>query len=107
MNFSDFNQEIYIVITSEGNKRDASKLSNFLLKDKLISCVTFKNVESHFWWEGNINKLKEVQLMFKCKKENVKNVCDMIAQRHSYEVPEIICFSVSTNKSYYDWINCV
>ena len=107
MTFSDFNQEIYLVITTEADKKNASKLANLLLSEKLIPCVTFKNIESHFWWEGNINKSKEVQLMIKCKKENTNKVCNKIAEWHSYEIPEIIYFRVSTNKNYLHWMNSI
>ena len=107
MNLSDFNQEIYLIITTEADKKNASRLANFLLRDKLIPCVTFKNIESYFWWEGNINQSKEVQLMIKCKKENVNNVCNKIAEWHSYEIPEIIYFCVSANKNYHHWVNSI
>ena len=107
MTLSDLNQEIFLVITTEGDKKNASKLANLLLREKLIPCVSFKNIESCFWWEGNINQLKEVQLMIKCKKENVNNVCNMISEFHSYEVPEIIYFQVSANKNYYQWVNSI
>ena len=107
MILSDFNQEIYLVMTSEVDQTNASKLANVLLKEKLIPCVTFKNIESHFWWEGDINKSKEVQLMIKCKVENLKKVCNKISECHSYEVPEIIYFRVSANKNYYNWVNSI
>ena len=107
MSESDLNHEIYLIITTEANKKNASELANLLLKEKLIPCVTFKNIESYFWWEGNINQSKEVQLMIKCKKENVNNVCNKIAQWHSYEIPEIIFFSVSANKNYHHWVNSI
>ena len=107
MSLSDFNQEIYLVITTEIDKTNASKLANLLLREKLIPCVTFKNIESHFWWKGNINHSKEVQLIIKCKKENVNEVCNKIAEGHSYEVPEIIYFCVSANKNYHHWVNSI
>ena len=107
MALSDLNQEIYLVITTEIDKKNASKLSNLLLRDKLIACVTFKNIESHFWWEGNIKQSKEVQLMIKCKKGNLNNVCNKIAEWHSYEIPEIIYFPVSVNKDYHYWVNSI
>tara|TARA_B100000579_G_C21998143_1_gene473939 strand:- start:105 stop:428 length:324 start_codon:yes stop_codon:yes gene_type:complete len=107
MVLSEFNQEIYFIITTEADKENASKLANLLLIEKLIPCVTFKNIESHFWWKGNINQSKEVQLIIKCKKENVSNVCNRIAELHSYEVPEIIYFRVSVNKNYYEWVNSI
>ena len=107
MTLSDVNQEIYLIITTEADRKNASKLANFLLREKLVPCVTLKNVESLFWWEGDINKSKEVQLMIKCKKENINNVCKKIADNHSYEVPEIIYFPVSANKNYYHWIESI
>ena len=104
---SEFNQELYLVLTTEIDKETACKLANLLLNEKLIPCVTFKNIESYFWWKGNINKSKEVQLMIKCKKENVSKVCNKIAEWHSYEVPEIIYFRVSAEKNYHYWVNSI
>ena len=104
---TDLNQEIYIVITTEADKKNASKLADLLLKEKIIACVSFKNIESFFWWEGSINQLKEVQLMIKCKKENVNKVCNKISEWHSYVVPEIIYFCVSANKNYHNWLNSI
>ena len=107
MVYSDFDQVIYMVITTELDKKKACKLANLLLKEKIIACVTFKNVESYFWWEGDINRSKEVQLMIKCKEGNIDKVCKKITEWHSYEVPEIIYFPVSANKNYYLWINSI
>ena len=107
MSLTDFNQEIYLVITTEVDKKNASKLADLLLREKLIPCVTFKNVESHFWWKGEINQSKEVQLMIKCKEENVNKVCNKISEWHSYELPEIIYFRVSANKNYHQWVNSI
>ncbi len=107
MTYADVNQLIYLVITTEADERNACKIANLLLVEKLIPCVTFKNIESHFWWEGEINKLKEVQLIIKCKEENVNKVCNNISKWHSYEVPEIIYFRVSANKNYHHWVNSI
>ena len=102
---SYFNKGIYLVITNEKDINNAHKIADFLLGEKLISCVTFKNIESHFWWEGKINQSKEVQLIIKCKELNLKKVCDKLSELHSYELPEIIYFPVSVNKDYYQWVN--
>ena len=107
MSLSDFNQEIYLVITTEVDKKNASKLADLLLREKLIPCVTFKNVESHFWWKGEINQSKEVQLMIKCKEENINRVCNKISEWHTYELPEIIYFRVSANKNYHQCVNSI
>ena len=107
MSLTDFNQGIYLVITTEVDKKHASKLADLLLREKLIPCITFKNVESSFWWKGEINQSKEVQLMIKCKEENVNKVCNKISEWHSYELPEIIYFRVSANKNYHQWVNSI
>ena len=105
MSLSDFNQKIYLIITTEVDKKNATKIANLLLSEKLIPCVSFKNIESHFWWEGDIVQAKEVQLLIKCREENIKKVIDKITDCHSYDVPEIIYFPVSADKDYYHWVN--
>ena len=105
MLYSDSDMVMYFVITTEKDKNNAYKIANLLLSDKLIPCVSFKDIESSFWWEGEINQLKEVQLIIKCKQENINKVCTKISKYHSYEVPEIIYFPVSANKDYHHWVN--
>jgi len=102
---SEFDQLIYFVITTEADKKNAYKIADFLLGEKLIPCVTFKNVESRFWWRGEINQSKEVQLIIKCKEANINKVCKKIAECHSYEVPEILYFPLSANENYKNWVN--
>ena len=102
---SVFEQLIYLVLTTEVDKKNAYKIADLLLGEKLVPCISFKNIESFFWWEGEINKLKEIQLIIKCKEDNINEVCKKISECHSYEVPEIIYFPVSANKDYYHWVN--
>ena len=107
MTLSEFNQKIYLILTTEADEENATKIANLLLSEKLIPCVTFKNIESHFWWEGNIVHSKEVQLLIKCKEKNVSKVIDKITDCHSYNVPEIIYFCVSANKKFHNWVNSI
>tara|TARA_Y100001968_G_scaffold202114_1_gene185602 strand:- start:611 stop:934 length:324 start_codon:yes stop_codon:yes gene_type:complete len=100
-------QDICIVFTTESNQENAKLISNLLLKERLIACVTFKEIESHFWWNGQINQSKEVQLMIKCTKDNIDNVCKKISEHHTYDVPEIIYFNVSTSQKYFNWLSSV
>ena len=107
MSLYDFNQKIYLIITTEVDKKNATKIANLLLSEKLIPCVTFKNIESHFWWEGDIVQAKEVQLLIKCREENVNKVICKINDCYSYDVPEIIYFPVSANKKFHNWVNSI
>ena len=96
---------MYLVLTTVEDKKNANKISDSLLLEKLIPCVSFKNIESHFWWEGEINHSKEVQLIIKCKKKNINKVCNKIIELHSYKLPEIIFFPVSATEKYQNWVD--
>ena len=104
--FDDHNKT-YVVLTTEADKKNAHRIANILLEEKLTPCVSFNNIESSFWWEGEITQSEEVQLIIKCKEENINKVCKKISECHSYELPEIIYFPVSVNKGYYHWVNSV
>tara|TARA_Y100001968_G_scaffold327513_1_gene372714 strand:+ start:1478 stop:1801 length:324 start_codon:yes stop_codon:yes gene_type:complete len=105
MIYPDCSNLIYLILTTEVDNENAYRIANLLLNKKLIPCVSFRNIESHFWWGGEINKSQEVQLILKCKEENLNKVCNIISEIHSYELPEIIYFPVSTNADYYKWVN--
>tara|TARA_B100000945_G_scaffold269602_1_gene230568 strand:+ start:108 stop:431 length:324 start_codon:yes stop_codon:yes gene_type:complete len=105
MHYSNNHNEIHIVLTTEVDKTNAQRIANLLLIDKLVPCISFQNIESYFWWEGEINQSKEVQLIIKCKEINLSKVLNKIAESHSYEVPEIIYFPVSACKDYHHWIS--
>ena len=102
---TDFNQLIYLIITNEVDKKHAYRIANLLLEDKLVPCVSFKNIQSNFWWGGEINQSDEVQLIIKCKEQNINKVCEKISKHHSYQVPEIVYFPVSTSQDYHGWVN--
>ena len=102
-----FTQGLFFVITTEADMLNAYKLSNNLIKKKLIACVSFNNIQSHFWWEGEIHESKEVQLIMKCKKENINRVHQDILKSHSYEIPEIVYFPVSSDNLYYKWVSSI
>ena len=107
MSKSYFTEGLFFVITTEADQLNAYKLSDNLMKKKLIACVNFNNVESHFWWKGEISKSKEVQLIMKCKKENLHKLYQNIMESHSYEIPEIVYFPVSSNNLYYKWASSI
>ena len=107
MNEFHFTEGLFFVITTEADKLNAYRLSDNLMKKKLIACINFSNIESHFWWKGEINKSKEVQLIMKCKRENLHELYENISKYHSYEIPEIVYFPVSSNNLYYKWVSSI
>ena len=97
----------YIMITTTfDNKEEANKISELLLKERLVSCCQLGNITSSYHWKGKIEHTEEYILQMKSKKELYKEVEKVILENHSYETPQIIAYDlVDGYKGYLDWID--
>lgn len=96
-----------VAFVSAGSKEEAERISTGLLKEKLAACVNIvKGADSHFWWQGRLDKAKETLLIIKTKKSLFARLIKKVKALHSYEVPEIIAFPVIAGyKPYLDWVD--
>lgn len=97
----------YIMITTTfDNKDEANKISELLLKDRLVSCCQLSNnITSSYHWKGRIEHTEEYLLQMKSKKELYKEIEKVILDNHSYETPQIIAYDIIDGyKGYLDWI---
>jgi periplasmic divalent cation tolerance protein len=84
-----------IVFVSAPSEKEAKKITQALLKAKLVACVNIiKGIKSFFWWQGNVTQAREVMLVIKTRKALFAKVERIVRKHHSYEVPEIISFSL-------------
>ncbi|MCX5777863.1 MAG: divalent-cation tolerance protein CutA [Elusimicrobia bacterium] len=88
------------------NKRQATAITDALLKEKLVACVsTIHNLRSRYWWKGAIESSSELLLTAKTVASKMPAVIKCVKRLHSYEVPEIIAVPiVAGNRDYLDWI---
>lgn len=99
---------MYIVIfITVSNKKEAQRISEALLKDRLAACVNIVNkIESIFWWQGKINRTGEILLIVKSKKSKLNKIIKRVKSIHSYEVPEIIALAIIGGyKNYLEWLD--
>jgi periplasmic divalent cation tolerance protein len=96
-----------VVLVTVPTVSHAKKITNFLLKEKLVACVNIiPKVESFFWWEGKIDNAKELLLVIKTKKQLLNKLIKAVKSKHPYSVPEIIALPIiAGNKDYLEWIN--
>lgn len=96
-----------IVFVTASSKEEAQKIAQGLLREKLAACVNIvENVDSHFWWQGKLDRAKEVFLIIKTRKSLFHKLAKKVKYLHSYEVPEIIALPIiAGNKQYLDWID--
>lgn len=96
-----------VVLVTASSKEEARKLASGLLKEKLAACINvIDGLESHFRWQGKIDKAKEALLIIKTKKPLFNKLVKKIKSLHSYEIPEIIALPIIAGyKEYLDWID--
>lgn len=91
------------VYTTCKDKKEAKKIADILLKDRLIACANYFPIESKYWWRGKLNSGKEYALLMKGK-GRVKKIIKVIEEAHSYEAPVIYVGKVKTSKKTSKWI---
>jgi periplasmic divalent cation tolerance protein len=97
-----------IIIKTTSDSHKAMKvLTNTLLKEKKVACVTMiPRVRSKFMIEGRITESREVILLIKTDKRHEEEVYETIRQLHNYEIPEIVTIETSkVDSKYLEWMN--
>ena len=75
------------------------------LKKKLAACVSLKDINSIYEWEGKIEDVDEVEITIKSNPK-LKNALIISLQKMlSYDVPQIICKKFDSEKKYKNWVN--
>ena len=97
---------VTVYITSK-NVEEARKISEELVKERLIGCANIiPSIESIYSWKGRIEKGKEAIIIGKTKRVLIDRIIKKTKDLHSYETPCITFFPIITgNREYLDWIN--
>jgi len=96
-----------IVLTTTATKREAQKIVQYLLQQRLIACANILGpVESRFWWKEKIDKAKEFLVFMKSDERLFPKLSQTTKQLHSYEVPEILALTIAAGWfPYMEWLN--
>ena len=93
-----------LITTTERSFSDANKLAKMILKNNLAACVSLKNITSTFWWKEQLEESSEVEITIKTIPKLKEKVFKFIRVNHTYQVPELISFQVSSTKEYAKWL---
>ncbi len=96
-----------VIFVTAGNNKEAEKIASALIKKKLAACVNIiQGVHSLFWWQGKVDRAREILLIIKTRKMLLPRVIKKVKSLHSYSVPEIIALPIiAGNKEYLKWLN--
>jgi periplasmic divalent cation tolerance protein len=88
------------------NKKEALKIGEALVKEKLAACVNMISpINSVYRWKGKIEKAREILLIIKTKKSLAGKIIKKVKSLHGYDCPEIIFTKIEKgSKDYLGWI---
>ena len=94
------------VVTTVGTEEQAYLIAREIVARRQAACVNIvPGIRSIYRWRGKICKDGELLLVVKTLEEEFEGVAATIRELHSYELPEILSFSVShAEPRFLDWI---
>jgi periplasmic divalent cation tolerance protein len=95
-----------IVLVTAPDLKTARALARNALAAHLIACANLvPKIESHYWWQGEIESGAEVLLILKTTKSKLAALERLVLAKHPYDTPEFIVLPLSAgNQCYLDWV---
>jgi periplasmic divalent cation tolerance protein len=95
-----------VVVTTVGTEEQAYLIAREIVARRQAACVNVvPGIRSIYRWKGKICKDGELLLIIKTLEGEFEGVAATIRELHSYELPEILSFSVSHGeKGFLEWI---
>jgi periplasmic divalent cation tolerance protein len=102
-------QNYIIVLVTTANKLEAEKISETLLKEKLIACANIiSTVTSFFHWQSNVDKCEECLVVMKSRRDLFAELAERVKALHSYKVPEVLALPIiDGSEPYLTWLGSV
>lgn len=94
------------VVTTVGTEEQANLIAREIVARRQAACVNIvPGIRSIYRWKGKICKDGELLLVIKTLEGEFEGVAATIRELHSYELPEILSFSVSHGeRRFLEWI---
>lgn len=91
---------------TSGSEKEANRIAEHLLKNRLIACANLFPISSIYHWNKKLVKEEEVGALLKTRSELISKVIEEIKKQHSYEIPCIISLPIKNgNKDFLSWIS--
>lgn len=88
-----------------GSQDEAVALAGVLVEARLAACVQQFPIRSTYRWDGELQQDDEILLLVKTTDARFDDVCRLVADRHSYDVPAITAVPVVNGSAdYLDWV---
>jgi len=98
--------ETNLIYITAGSLDEARAIGKELVSHRLAACANIiDNINSIYWWDGEIQDDREVILLAKTKQSLVPELIERVKSLHSYECPCIVSLPIlDGNKPFLDWV---
>ena len=95
-----------VVLVTAPELKTARQLAKAALAARLVACANLlPEIESHYWWQGKMERGREILILFKTTRAKLAALENLIAARHPYDTPEFLALPITAgNRRYLDWI---
>jgi periplasmic divalent cation tolerance protein len=84
-----------MILTTVGSEEQALTIAEELMQQELVACVNIMpTMRSIYRYKGKVFDDEENMLIIKTTANLYSEVCSIISQMHTYEVPEIVGFEI-------------
>lgn len=98
--------DISLVTITVGSGDEALSIARTLVAERLVACVQIiPRIRSIYRWKGQVCDEEEHLLLMKTRSDLFPTLQNRIRELHSYEVPEIVSFSITDGlPEYLSWV---
>jgi len=95
-----------VVLVTAPNVKTGRALARAALTARLVACANLiPSIESHYWWQGKIDRCPEVLLLMKTTAAHLSVLEQLIRARHPYDTPEFVVLPICRgSKRYLAWV---
>ncbi|WP_029041091.1 divalent-cation tolerance protein CutA [Cucumibacter marinus] len=99
------NPDALLVTISIDTLANARRLADALVSERVAACVQILPATSVYRWQGAIEAAEELILTAKTRSGLLESLERVVADHHTYDVPEIVATPVvAINRDYADWL---
>lgn len=94
------------VQTTTDSRAEAMDLARTAVESRMAACAEVAGpITSVYWWEDGVERAEEWLVMLKLPATCYDRLAAFLAERHSYDEPEIVALPiVAGSPSYLNWI---
>ena len=95
-------RQFVLVLVTAPDLKTARALARSALEARVIACANLvPRLESHYWWQGRMEKSAEVLMVMKTQRRHVHALEKLILGEHPYDTAEILSLPVDQGTDRY------